>query len=1361
MRNQSVFKTNPALFVRTAACYALLYQAGLLAGELVNPLVFAVLLAQGAALPFVVKKLPLKPVYACIVLFCAFPAVRLFISFLRVFSYAAFSESGDASAFLLADALLLAFDSNNYVAVFPVYWLAFTGFFAARSREAARITVVLDLVLLCLMFTIFNSSVINAYKWPIFKIIVFCAILFFEMLALLLSISTGTYPKRKETLISVGLLLAIACGAGVVLFKPLEESALEKGGGLLRPQIFSFDFAPFLRLENEITMNDDLIFILRKKNHQNLEPEDWGFDLDDETFLEAPNIPVFGGEHKLMRRFVLSAYDSKNGFTRDETVDEKIQNRLLPRGKTAMSFNGEKKRSLLEQEYYLVNIDGEAFLAMSEPVSVVPFEHWDASSFKSAYKVESMTSDVTYHDLIYSLPEYSDFNQLGLSAEDYAWFTAYGDKKKGLSETEKRITELSESLTLETNNYWEKIQNLYDYLKYGDFLYSLKPGVSPDGDQLAYFLFEAKRGYCSYFAFSFASMLRSIGIPCRISVGFFLDPLTERFGFYPVAANMAHAWVDVWFPEYGWIEYDPTTEELAADEQWTFSQGPPSELLERLMKEILDNYGALKEKQIVETNDEKTNLSLQQTVAFAVSRFGPWIVLLALLFFFIRWRFILYFKFLTEKDCGKKTLYLYAYAKRLLVLAGFDAPFWGEKRGFLRAYKTGVLLESLWIKKLPFGRAELGSFYENVQKARFAPKYTPALQKDAEKAFLRFVSVYKKNWALWKRVLGVIVPPFAAFYFRAEKRKAALRTIVLCVCFLFVKQGGLFSEEAVLDAEKIYLEAQDAQAAQYWEKAIDLWTQGGKAFPEDSRFTEALGDLYFSREFYRLAKAEYQKAEKIKPENVDLLYKLAQTTGSLNENRQSAAYLERILQINPDDHESIILLGWMYFKLHKLIEGEALITSAIERLGGSPDLAMMLGTINSDLLRYEESKQAYLEAVASAVGLRRMDFAATANYNFSILESRFYKYNEAFERARQSLDASNRASGHLALGELYIRRLDWKAGIAEYQTAYDMDKSPLSKLSLADTFRMCGRLEEARIYAEDCLKQSDHAWMLNYGIDPNQYKRDIHEILYRVYGGLKNQERFLLQNTLVKKAQSFWKKAVCLVKEQIHKNLFYKYSLLSANEFKNPGESEPPPLEALLQYYKAFGAYPLRSVSYLRLAGLEETRKIPAARSSYLFFEGDLLKKRALLEQALAFFDPLWERDMLAETYTTLCRINPNNSVYAGKLYALNPGALRQNGIRLPALFQIKGAGASALERRLKKCGFSSEKPSSKSRYIFNINLEERGVSVEFFDSERGFALTREFLTIDSKAQKDKVALANRIAKMIFEPLARNSDSKT
>ena len=66
-----------------------------------------------------------------------------------------------------------------------------------------------------------------------------------------------------------------------------------------------------------------------------------------------------------------------------------------------------------------------------------------------------------------------------------------------------------------------------------------------------------KRGYCDYYASTMAVLLRQSGVPARVAYGF-LPGTRSSDGTEVVAASLAHYWVEVYFPSYGWIEFDPT-----------------------------------------------------------------------------------------------------------------------------------------------------------------------------------------------------------------------------------------------------------------------------------------------------------------------------------------------------------------------------------------------------------------------------------------------------------------------------------------------------------------------------------------------------------------------------------------------------------------------------------------------------------------------------------------------------------------------------------------------------------------------------------------------------------------------------------
>jgi len=90
----------------------------------------------------------------------------------------------------------------------------------------------------------------------------------------------------------------------------------------------------------------------------------------------------------------------------------------------------------------------------------------------------------------------------------------------------------------------------------GGFDYDESPPPTGGLPPLAHFVAEGKRGYCQHFAGAMALMLRFLGIPARVAAGFTSGKYED--GGWTVTDHNAHAWVEVWFPEYGWLAFDPT-----------------------------------------------------------------------------------------------------------------------------------------------------------------------------------------------------------------------------------------------------------------------------------------------------------------------------------------------------------------------------------------------------------------------------------------------------------------------------------------------------------------------------------------------------------------------------------------------------------------------------------------------------------------------------------------------------------------------------------------------------------------------------------------------------------------------------------
>jgi len=135
---------------------------------------------------------------------------------------------------------------------------------------------------------------------------------------------------------------------------------------------------------------------------------------------------------------------------------------------------------------------------------------------------------------------------------------------------------------------FDKAQAVESFLR-SNIEYDEKLQAPPKGMEASdYVLYVARRAYCDYYSTAMIVMLRSLGVPARMAIGYAqgtvdpvtaaqsntdllgnADPLPAGQTAYTVKANDAHAWVEVFFPDYGWVEFEPTANQppLRPDQQ--------------------------------------------------------------------------------------------------------------------------------------------------------------------------------------------------------------------------------------------------------------------------------------------------------------------------------------------------------------------------------------------------------------------------------------------------------------------------------------------------------------------------------------------------------------------------------------------------------------------------------------------------------------------------------------------------------------------------------------------------------------------------------------------------------------------------
>jgi transglutaminase-like putative cysteine protease len=120
------------------------------------------------------------------------------------------------------------------------------------------------------------------------------------------------------------------------------------------------------------------------------------------------------------------------------------------------------------------------------------------------------------------------------------------------------VTQLVQSLTAGARTPYDKVRSIYDYFTdpANGFVYSLSTTPGTSRDDLANFL-QTKRGYCEQYAGSMAVLVRASGVPARVALGY-TQGSRQQDGSRMITSSDAHAWVEVYFADLGWVPFDPT-----------------------------------------------------------------------------------------------------------------------------------------------------------------------------------------------------------------------------------------------------------------------------------------------------------------------------------------------------------------------------------------------------------------------------------------------------------------------------------------------------------------------------------------------------------------------------------------------------------------------------------------------------------------------------------------------------------------------------------------------------------------------------------------------------------------------------------
>ena len=121
----------------------------------------------------------------------------------------------------------------------------------------------------------------------------------------------------------------------------------------------------------------------------------------------------------------------------------------------------------------------------------------------------------------------------------------------------QRVHTLAAAITEDTSNPYDSAVAIEAYLRTLEYT-TVPETIEHDADVVDHFLFESREGYSDHFASSMAMMLRTLGVPTRLVLGFGPGNPEPGQDGYMIRDRDSHSWPEVFFPNIGWMPFEPT-----------------------------------------------------------------------------------------------------------------------------------------------------------------------------------------------------------------------------------------------------------------------------------------------------------------------------------------------------------------------------------------------------------------------------------------------------------------------------------------------------------------------------------------------------------------------------------------------------------------------------------------------------------------------------------------------------------------------------------------------------------------------------------------------------------------------------------
>lgn len=305
----------------------------------------------------------------------------------------------------------------------------------------------------------------------------------------------------------------------------------------------------------------------------------FGGDLTIQGSVDLPDIPIL----------TYKTNDTSNSYLTAVTFDHFDGVKWTQDRSTQQTLNFDKNQLIsaetqattrVSATIHMINIPGGNYIyALAEPASfsVPTIVHSDGRPITAGDQIGSYTdwqvsggalkAGQAYAESSYvSNATADDLRKVPAPSEDLnnypaALLKAYTQLPTDLINTQDGALVQSTALnwTQSATSMYDKLEDIITHFANGGFHYSTVNPDIPPGTDAAAWLLKKQSGYCTWFSTGMVMMARELGFPAREVEGFISSKLNPATQTYRVMGTDAHAWVQVYFPGWGWINFEPST----------------------------------------------------------------------------------------------------------------------------------------------------------------------------------------------------------------------------------------------------------------------------------------------------------------------------------------------------------------------------------------------------------------------------------------------------------------------------------------------------------------------------------------------------------------------------------------------------------------------------------------------------------------------------------------------------------------------------------------------------------------------------------------------------------------------------------